>query len=195
MILEATLRLFKRDRELHTAATISKEAKIAKGTLYLYFKTKEEIYMELLVSNFRRWHEILRNYLLDSKPTAEELIEYMCRSLADFTAFVDLFGLASVLLEENLDVDYVRSARIRMRQESLRTAQLISRSYDAWSEDFCNHRLRRFYTYAIGFWKECFPSSQVKQAFAEEFADQNQLERKFFAEILYMNRLIWGIGS
>jgi AcrR family transcriptional regulator len=92
MILEATLRLFKRDRELHTAATISKEAKIAKGTLYLYFKTKEEIYMELLVSNFRRWHEILRNYLLDSKPTAEELIEYMCRSLADFTAFVDLFG-------------------------------------------------------------------------------------------------------
>lgn len=44
MILEATLRLFKRDRELHTAATISKEAKIAKGTLYLYFKTKEEIY-------------------------------------------------------------------------------------------------------------------------------------------------------
>jgi AcrR family transcriptional regulator len=193
LILDAALRLFKRDRRLHTAAVVAQEAKIAKGTLYLYFATKEEIYMDLLVHNFSRWHETLRNFILDGRPTAAQTIELMCRSLADFTVFVDLVSLASVLLEENLSVDYVRKARLMMRQESIRSCQLISRSYPAWSEDECLIKLRRFYTYSIAYWKECFPSVQVVAALPEEFGcSQKVLRERYFEEILVMNRLIWG---
>lgn len=194
-ILSATLKLFKRERRLHTAAEICKEVKIAKGTLYLYFSTKEEIYMELLVRNFRRWHEGIREYLLDQTPDPATFIIYMCRSLADFTDFVDLTALASVVLEENLPPDYVRVARQKNRQETRRTCQLIARSFPQWSEDFCELSLRRFYTYGIAYWKECFPSGPVIAALPAEYSDLEGQRSRFFEEIVVMNQLIWGLQN
>jgi AcrR family transcriptional regulator len=194
-ILSTTLKLFKRERRLHTAAEICKEVKIAKGTLYLYFSTKEEIYMELLVRNFRRWHESVREHLLDRAPDAKGFILYLCRSLADFTDFVDLTALASVVLEENLPPEYVRIARQKNRQETRRTCQLIARSFPEWSEDFCELSLRRFYTYGIAYWKECFPSGPVVAALPAEYLDIEAQRAKFFNEILLMNQLIWGLQN
>jgi AcrR family transcriptional regulator len=193
-ILSTTLKLFKRERRLHTAAEICKEVKIAKGTLYLYFSTKEEIYMELLVRNFRRWHEALREYILDQSPNSEALIVYMCRSLADFTDFVDLTALASVILEENLPPESVRSARQKNQQETRRSCQLIARSFPDWTEDFCELSLRRFYTYGIAYWKECFPSAPVIAALPAEYSDTERQRTRFFDELLVMNKLIWGLG-
>jgi AcrR family transcriptional regulator len=194
-ILSTTLKLFKRERRLHTAAEICKEVKIAKGTLYLYFSTKEEIYMELLVRNFRRWHESLREYLLDQSPDAGALILYMCRSLADFTDFVDLTALASVILEENLPPESVRNARQKNQQETRRSCQLIARSFPDWTEEFCELSLRRFYTYGIAYWKECFPSAPVIAALPSEYSDTERQRSKFFDELLVMNKLIWGLSS
>lgn len=194
-ILSTTLKLFKRERRLHTAAEICKEVKIAKGTLYLYFSTKEEIYMELLVRNFRRWHESVREHLLDRAPDSKGFILYLCRSLADFTDFVDLTALASVILEENLPPEYVRTARQKNRQETRRTCQLIARSFPEWTEDFCELSLRRFYTYGIAYWKECFPSAPVVAALPAEYLDIEGQRTKFFNEILLMNQLIWGLQN
>ena len=192
-ILSTTLKLFKRERRLHTAAEICKEVKIAKGTLYLYFSTKEEIYMELLVRNFRRWHESVREHLLDRAPDTKGFILYLCRSLADFTDFVDLTALASVILEENLPPEYVRIARQKNRQETRRTCQLIARSFPEWSEGFCELSLIRFYTYGIAYWKECFPSAPVVAALPADYQDIEAQRTRFFDEILLMNQLIWGL--
>jgi AcrR family transcriptional regulator len=194
-ILSTTLKLFKRERRLHTAAEICKEVKIAKGTLYLYFSTKEEIYMELLVRNFRRWHESVREHLLDRAPDTKGFILYLCRSLADFTDFVDLTALASIVLEENLPPEYVRVARQKNRQETRRTCQLIARSFPEWTEDFCELSLRRFYTYGIAYWKECFPSGPVVAALPAEYQDIEAQRAKFFNEIVLMNQLIWGLQN
>src|SRR6201991_3094442 len=49
VILAAARTLFLRDPEkLPSAAAIATEAGLAKGTVYLYFATKEEIFMDLL---------------------------------------------------------------------------------------------------------------------------------------------------
>jgi|GEM_PF-6999096 len=194
MILNTTLRLYKRDRCLHTAAQIAKEVGIAKGTLYLYFHSKEEIYMELLLRNFRRWHESMREFLLDHQPDSEALVAYMCRSLADFTDFVDLINVAAVLLEEHLPLEYLRASRLKMRQETERTSILIARSYSHWDENACLQNLRRFYAYGIGYWRECMPSPRVIAAMPEDFSDIENQRDKYFSEILIMNRLIWGIN-
>ncbi|MDQ3233160.1 MAG: TetR/AcrR family transcriptional regulator [Pseudobdellovibrionaceae bacterium] len=192
-ILSTTLKMFKRERRLHTAAEICREVKIAKGTLYLYFSTKDEIYMELLVRNFRRWHEGLREYVLDQSPDTSTFIVHMCRSLADFTDFVDLRALATVILEENLPPESVRDSRQKNRQETRRTCQLMVRSFPQWTEEFCEISLRRFYTYGIAHWKECFPPAAVVAALPDEYGDMERQRAEFFSEILVMNRLIWGL--
>ena len=193
MILDTTAQLFTKHRQLETVATIAKAAKIAKGTVYLYFRTKEEIYMELSVAGFTRWHDGLRNFLLDQRPKLADFVTFQCRSLADYTVFVDLVALASVVLEENLSVDYVRDARLRLRQQTIRTAELMSRTFPEISEQTCQRRLRYFYTFGIGFWKECFPSVKVVEAMPEEFADIERKRHEFFRETLYINQLLWGL--
>src|SRR5690606_17100039 len=95
--------------------------------------------------------------------------------------------------EENLPADYVLTARQRRRQETLRTCQLIARSFPGWTEAFCELSLRRFYTYGIAFWKECFPSSQVMVALSDGKMDAEAQRDIFFAEMLVMNQLIWGL--
>ncbi len=196
MILDTTQRLFAQERVLHTMAKIADEAQVAKGTLYLYFETKEEIYMRLLVMQFRRWHQQLRDHILDQRPTLDDFVTYLCQSLAEVTVFLDLIATAAILLEDNLPIDVLRQSRLSMRQESLRSAQVISHNFHAteslgYTERECLLRLRRFYTYGIGYWKECFPSPMVIKALPDEFSDEKTQLEQFFQETLYMTRLIW----
>ena len=52
-ILSAARRLFLEDsRQLPSAARIAQAAGLAKGTVYLYFRTKEEIFISLLEEDF-----------------------------------------------------------------------------------------------------------------------------------------------
>jgi AcrR family transcriptional regulator len=53
-ILEAARTVFSRQGYAQTAVDdVAEEARIAKGTLYLYFKSKEELYLSALVSDLR----------------------------------------------------------------------------------------------------------------------------------------------
>lgn len=195
MILDTTQRLFAKERVLQTTARIADEAGIAKGTVYLYFKTKEEIYMCLLVEQFGRWHRKLRDYLLDHHPSIDAFIAYICQSLSDFTVFLDLISRSAMILEENLSLKVLRESRLAMRQESLRSAQLVSRHFqnDQLNEKECLKRLRRFYTYSIAYWKECFPSHLVVKALPEDFSSSKSQMERYFNEIHFMARLIWNV--
>lgn len=194
-ILQAAERIFAEDRKLHSSAKIAKESQVAKGTLYLYFQTKEEIYMELLVEAFCRWHEELRNRLLDQNLDAKSFIGVISSTIAQRTLFIDLYCLSGSVIEDNLSVDVVRTGRQRMRQETSRTGDLMAKYFpDRWTEERAKHNLKRFYTYAFAYWRECFPTKNVEQAFPEEFSDKAKQKRVFEAELADMNRLIWDIG-
>ena len=144
MIIKATMDLFAKDREIHTATAIAKEAKVGKGTVYTYFRTKEEIYMEAVVNNFSRWHEAVRDYVLSQSPSSRQAIEYLCRSLTDFTVFVDLISIASSVLEENLEVDYIVKARKQMRAETLKTCEMFAGVFPEWKYEAALRNFRRF---------------------------------------------------
>lgn len=191
MILDAALTLFRRERHMATVAAIAAEAGIAKGTLYLYFKTKEEIYMELLVQNFARWHERLRNFILDARPERAAMVDYLSSSLGEITDFVALFSVSATVLEENLAVDYVGQARRRLRLESMRSSQLIATTYPDWDETRCLRALLRFYTYGFAAWRDSFPAPSVRAALPEEFADHATQLKRYLDEMRVVTRLFW----
>jgi AcrR family transcriptional regulator len=190
-ILDVAAKLFADERQLQTVASLAKAAGIAKGTVYLYFKTKEEIYMELLVRGFEQWHGQLREFILDNQPDISQLVDYMCRSLLDYQVFVDLTVIAAVVLEENLHPEYIRDARLRMRAQSQRSAQLISLSFPAWSAFQVEAKLRRFYVYAMGYWRECFPVQKVVDAIPDHFASAAERRQAFLNEILQVSSMFW----
>ena len=65
MILDSALHLFEdSDGHLSTVAAIADRSGIAKGTLYLYFKTREEIYLALLEDFLNSWFDLIDHQLM-----------------------------------------------------------------------------------------------------------------------------------
>lgn len=121
-ILAAARTLFLRDPEkLPSAAAIATEAGLAKGTVYLYFATKEEIFMELLqaerVAMMTRVREV---FAPDSRSIDEKIAAFLSAYVAHVTAQPDILKLESLgysVLERNIEQE-----RLRAYKQELGTA-------------------------------------------------------------------------
>ena len=83
-ILDAAYEVFR--KEGYSSATmdlIAERAEIAKGTIYLYFKSKEEVYCSLLVNGLDILIELL-NDMLSRKPQPEQFLRETAKILFQF---------------------------------------------------------------------------------------------------------------
>lgn len=67
-ILDAAERLFNERQDLANVADVAETAGLAKGTVYLYFQSKEEIYLALHARHVEHFFSTLIERLNDSKP-------------------------------------------------------------------------------------------------------------------------------
>jgi TetR/AcrR family transcriptional regulator, fatty acid metabolism regulator protein len=109
LIVEAALKVIA-EHGYHNAqvSRIAKEAGVADGTIYLYFKNKEDI----LISVFReKLGELIGRFhsSISESPTAEEAIRRMCR-------------IHYTELENNVPLAYVTQIELRQSNLELRHA-------------------------------------------------------------------------
>jgi AcrR family transcriptional regulator len=121
-ILAAARTLFLSDPEkLPSAAAIATEAGLAKGTVYLYFATKEEIFMELLqVERLAMMSRIREAFTPDSRSIGEKIAAFLSAYVAHVTAQPDILKLESLgysVLERNIEQE-----RLRAYKQELGTA-------------------------------------------------------------------------
>ncbi|WP_213948084.1 TetR family transcriptional regulator [Luteibacter sp. dw_328] len=121
-ILTAARTLFVRDPEkLPSAAAIATEAGLAKGTVYLYFATKEEIFMDLLhVERVAMMARIRAAFAPDTRTVDEKISAFIADYVAHVTARPDISKLESLgysVLERNIEQD-----RLRAYKQELGTA-------------------------------------------------------------------------
>lgn len=67
IILEATERLLLENNQDIVIDALAKELDIAKGTIYKYFKSKNQLYLELIILNENRLLDISQNDKNDVK--------------------------------------------------------------------------------------------------------------------------------
>lgn len=97
-IIDAAAELFQHDLTLPTVATIAKKSGQAKGTVYLYFSSKETIYLSLLQQHYKIWFEQLHETLNTTQSLAELLNCFVKYPLED-ALFFPLASLACSTLE------------------------------------------------------------------------------------------------
>ena len=90
-ILEAARTVFSRKAYAEAAVDdVAEQARIAKGTLYLYFKSKEELYLAALVSDLRAMSADARDQMESASGFREKLRAFLaarldyCRSHENF---------------------------------------------------------------------------------------------------------------
>lgn len=67
-----------------TVESIAKKAELSKGSIYLYFKSKEEIYTQILLSDIDKFHQDFKDLIHDSTNASEAITRFAM-------IYVDLF--------------------------------------------------------------------------------------------------------
>ncbi|MFT7174070.1 MAG: AcrR family transcriptional regulator [Halioglobus sp.] len=102
--------------ETFSMAQLAKRTGVVKGTLYLYFKTREELFLTLYVQSLIRWSKIFIGYLSDcmtSKAYAQTLYN---TALAD-GSFLPLLIRLEHVIEHNVAIPrLIKSKRVFIRQ-------------------------------------------------------------------------------
>jgi AcrR family transcriptional regulator len=110
-----------------TMAQVADGAGIAKGTLYLYFQTKEELLLALLEQELGAWFIELNGQLEHGGGiwSAERVARLICDTILAEPPLAALLSLLQVILEQNIDEDTARHFKAWLGQHMAQTAQLL----------------------------------------------------------------------
>lgn len=165
-ILNAAEELVKRHgHSAISVAEVAKQAGIAKGTVYLYFKTKEEVYLGL--------HELWVNRKLDA---FTDLLQDTSRPIDGTvigTAMAEVMlsephGLATAstchtLMETHVELDTALDFKLKLAQRLGEIGQLIEQRFSHLDPGSGARILVRAYAMIIGLWQLMDASSQWRK--------------------------------
>jgi AcrR family transcriptional regulator len=83
-ILKAARRLFfEKGFKTVTVESIARKAELSKGSIYLYYNSKEEIYTQILLSDIEKFHDRISD-LLQNPTSASEALTLLANIYVDF---------------------------------------------------------------------------------------------------------------
>ncbi|MDO8447212.1 MAG: TetR family transcriptional regulator [Rhodoferax sp.] len=117
-LTEAATRLFAHASfEAVTIARVAEAAGVAKGTAYIYFATKEALFLELVRAELTQWLDSLTLTLkrLRSTQPARAVPNAVARSLAERPVLRRLLVLLHTVIEPNIDEASARNFKLFLR--------------------------------------------------------------------------------
>ncbi len=116
-ILSVALELWREtDYASVTMSGVAARADLAKGTLYLYFQTKEELFLALLSELLENWFGEVKIRLEDATPP--NLAGVLFGSLEGFEDMVRLLSILSTVLEGNSSQAAVLEFKTKLARQS-----------------------------------------------------------------------------
>lgn len=95
---------------------VAREAKLAKGTLYLYFDTKEELFLALVSEHLHTWIADTVQMLREREPrSAAAVADVLLDASADIAPLRRLLVLLGTVLERNVRPELTREFRKELR--------------------------------------------------------------------------------
>lgn len=110
-------------------AEVAAGAGLAKGTLYLYFATREELLLALLVERLWRWLDDVDAGLATRRhPTAVEIARLFTRTLERHPPLARLLAILQGILEHNLPFATALEFKSQLLGRMAATAALLERA-------------------------------------------------------------------
>lgn len=149
-----------------TISSIARRAALAKGTVYLYFRTKEEIFVALLLDELSAWAEQLEREL-PSLSGADVVARRLCEHFLQRAQLVRLMGLMHNVLEQNIEVEAALVFKSKLLEILELGGALIEASVGLSPGEGARFMLRMHAT-VVGLGQMCRPSAAVEEAMARE---------------------------
>ena len=154
-ILDAAERLLLRSTGRGPSmADVADEAGLAKGTIYLYFPSKEELLLALLERNIDAFFFALAGMLEGSAPLGiDQILALMQRKIVEPPLFLPLAGGCFGCIGQGLPVDVARPFNARMAGRLERAGTALERHFQELAAGDGVVLLRHSYALILGLWQ------------------------------------------
>src|SRR5260221_13984353 len=110
-------------------AEVAERAGLAKGTLYLYFKTKEELFLALQEQQLADWFDEVDRALAADRAdwTSGDVVSLLCRTLERRPGVARLLAILSPTLEQNIPFAEALRFKRQLAERLAGTGALLER--------------------------------------------------------------------
>ncbi|MBI4766779.1 MAG: TetR family transcriptional regulator [Deltaproteobacteria bacterium] len=162
-------------------ASVARKTGLAKGTIFLYFKTKEELFLQLQVKGYRSWFRhinkrLKRLSLQKQKINIQEFVDNIMASFKDNPVLIRLTPILHVILERNIDYKTALDFKRFLLNEIVTTGRLIEQCLLFLRKNDGARFLLYFQVLLIGLIQMSQPAPTVKQVIEEERMEVFQLD-------------------
>ena len=152
-----------------TMAQVAGACGLAKGTLYLYFRSKEELFLGLLERELLEWFGALRDRLATIPGvTAETLGWEFATSLEQRELLSNLLVILHTILEHNVDATTALAFKTTLRDQLTQAGDELEAVWPALPKGRGPRVLLRMYALLIGLRQVAFPSPKIAEILARE---------------------------
>ncbi|MCH8533299.1 MAG: TetR/AcrR family transcriptional regulator [Saccharospirillum sp.] len=194
-LLDAAAQCFLNNgHRLPSCAEVARSAGVAKGTVYLYFKTKEAIFLALLghqlVQLLGRLEALAEHPLSDDagSTTGKRLAQLFLEFSSEQPSFLPLSALLQSVLEQNLDHDTLIAFKLRVA-ESLHRVGLTLEGHFQLAPGQGSRALLHSYASLVGLWQMVQWPRQLEEV--KEAPELAPLKRDLEEEVTWVLERIW----
>ncbi|HET7611318.1 MAG TPA: TetR family transcriptional regulator [Rhodanobacteraceae bacterium] len=163
-ILDAALELFDaRGFERVSVAEVAARTRLAKGTLYLYFPTREALFLALLTEQFEAFFDAL-DAALERPVSRDAFVDHLVRDLHARPRLLRLIAVMHTVLERNVDLDTALEFKRFLAARAQASGARIDTRVRGVPTGFGQRLLLWLHALAIGLHHMAEPAPVVRQA-------------------------------
>ena len=155
-ILTAAWRLFQESAgDLPTVSRVARRVGLSKGTIYLYFSSKEELFFSVFEDRVQEWIYSIEATLEDSGEAVDilNLSRAMTRYVAENPLVIKLGTITKSFVSEKLDTRIVYECDKRIVALVDMAANVISERFSFIDRSQASQMLVRGYALTLGLWQ------------------------------------------
>lgn len=192
ILLAAAHHLYLERGVLPPVADIAAAAGLAKGTVYLYFRTKEEIFVALLEDGFEHLFAAL-GPILDRLPKDAAAADVFAERFASLVAasgdLLPLAALANAVLEQNLPLEQMRSFKSSLARRLAAAGTQLETRTGLIPAGTGTTLLLHTYALTLGLWQALSYPPALKALLQEP--DLRSLDRDFATDLRSAVAALW----
>jgi TetR/AcrR family transcriptional regulator len=171
-------------------ADIANAAGIAKGTLFFYFKTKEELFLTMAQQEINAWYDhfdkILRQQIVFKHHLSiKEFVSVVQNSLKKNDVLVPLFAILDDTLENNIDIEIAFKFKSNLKRRIVSSGELLEQVVPFIKKSDGGKLLYYSFMLIVGTYKVTNPSPVVKKVLKKPGMEMfNQKFKDVFSEML-----------
>jgi AcrR family transcriptional regulator len=149
---------------------IARVAGLAKGTVYLYFDTKEALFLAVQEEQLAAWGDTLDAGLRDlaGRDDVAAVGSLFCESLTSRPALTRLFSILHVILEHNIDYETALGLKWMLLYRIATTGAFLEACLSFLEKGQGAHLLFQVYMFVIGLQQLANPAPVIKKVIEQE---------------------------